>query len=79
MSEEKQEVQLGLNDIAAVVQIIDVVTKRGAFEGPELEAVGVLRNRFAAFVQSKQPVQEEAAEPQIEKVQAEAVYKEWYE
>lgn len=74
MSEETKEVQLGLNDIAAVVQIIDVVTKRGAFEGPELEAVGVLRNRFAAFVQSKQPPQEGApAEPQVEKVEAEAV------
>ena len=73
MTEAKKEVELSLNDIGAVVQIIDVVTKRGAFEGQELEAVGVLRNRFAAFVQSKQPAQEEAAEPQIEKVQAEAV------
>lgn len=58
MTEQTQEVQLTLNDMAAVVQIIDVVTKRGAFEGTELEAVGVLRNRFAKFVQSKQPAQE---------------------
>ena len=72
MSEETKEVQLGLNDIAAVVQIIDVVTKRGAFEGPELEAVGVLRNRFAEFVKSKQPAQEGGA-PEVEKVEAEAV------
>lgn len=65
---QEQEVQLSLNDIAAVVQVIDVVTKRGAFEGSELEAVGVLRNRFAKFVEAKAPKQEE-----VEKVEAEAV------
>jgi len=67
MSNEEQNVELSLNDIASVVQIIDVVTKRGAFEGTELEAVGVLRNRFAKFVESKQPPQEDTAE----KVEAE--------
>lgn len=67
MNNEAQNVELSLNDIAAVVQIIDVVTKRGAFEGTELEAVGVLRNRFAKFVESKQPPQE----PDAEKVEAE--------
>lgn len=71
MTEEVQEVQLSLNDIAAVVQVIDVVTKRGAFEGPELEAVGILRNRFAKFVESKQPPAAEAEG--VEQVQAEAV------
>jgi len=67
---QEQEVQLSLNDIAAVVQIIDVVTKRGAFEGTELEAVGVLRNRFAKFVESKQPPQEGKG---VEKAEAEPV------
>lgn len=61
MSEDQTNIELSLNDIAAVVQIIDVVTKRGAFEGTELEAVGVLRNRFAKFVEAKQPKQEEEA------------------
>jgi len=56
---EEQEVQLSLNDIAAAVQIIDVVTKRGAFEGTELEAVGVLRNRFSKFVEARTPKQDE--------------------
>lgn len=68
MTEEVQEVQLSLNDIAAVVQIIDVVTKRGAFEGTELEAVGILRNRFSKFVESKQPAPEQT---NVEQVQAE--------
>ena len=74
MTEEVQEVQLSLNDIAAVVQVIDVVTKRGAFEGSELEAVGILRNRFAKFVESKQPPAAEAeGGPEVEQVQAEPV------
>ena len=68
MTEQEQEVQLSLNDIAAAVQIIDIVTKRGAFEGTELEAVGMLRNRFAKFVESKQPPQDE-----VEKTEAEPV------
>jgi len=63
MTEQEQEVQLSLNDIAAAVQIIDVVTKRGAFEGTELEAVGMLRNRFAKFVEAKQPPQEQDDTP----------------
>lgn len=71
MTEEVQEVQLSLNDIAAVVQIIDVVTKRGAFEGTELEAVGILRNRFAKFVESKQPAPEQADAEQVQAEPAE--------
>tara|TARA_B100001094_G_C17381017_1_gene416866 strand:+ start:64 stop:339 length:276 start_codon:yes stop_codon:yes gene_type:complete len=53
-------VQLSLADLAAVVSIIDATTKRGAFEGAELETVGAVRNRFAAFVDAQRKVQEEA-------------------
>ena len=53
-------VQLSLADLAAVVQIIDATTKRGAFEGAELETVGSVRNRFAAFVDAQQKAQQEA-------------------
>ena len=53
-------VQLSLADLAAVVSIIDTTTKRGAFEGAELETVGAVRNRFAAFVDAQRKVQEEA-------------------
>jgi hypothetical protein len=47
--------QLGLNDLAAVVQMIDVCSKRGAFEGPELASVGALRTRFVEFLKANQP------------------------
>lgn len=54
VQEEAAPVQLSLADLAAVVQIIDITTKRGAFEGAELESVGTVRNRFASFVESQQ-------------------------
>ena len=48
--EEQQAPQLSLQDIATFVQIIDICSKRGGFEGSELEAVGGLRNRTVAFL-----------------------------
>lgn len=54
--------QLGLADLNAVVQIIDVCSKRGAFEGPELESVGAVRGRIAAFIQANAPKKEEPEE-----------------
>jgi hypothetical protein len=71
MSEENQveEVQtegevpgIGMQDIAACVQIIDIVTKRGAFEGAELADVGTVRNRLAAFLEANKPAEDEATE-----------------
>ena len=72
VSAEEQQVQLSLQDIATMVQIIDICSKRGGFEGPELEAVGGLRNRIVTFLnaaskgaenvpEGEVPVAEEAA------------------
>jgi hypothetical protein len=49
---------IGLSDIAACVQIIDIVTKRGAFEGAELADVGTVRNRLTAFLDANKPKEE---------------------
>jgi hypothetical protein len=46
---------LNLTDIAAVIQIIDVVTKRGAFEGNEMADVGSIRNRLEKFIKAAAP------------------------
>jgi len=77
VQEEAAPVQLSLADIAAVVQIIDITTKRGAYEGPELEAVGAVRNRFEVFVQAHQESEaaatatDEAGDPvEVEEVEA---------
>lgn len=58
-AEVEQEVPgIGLQDIAACVQIIDIVTKRGAFEGAELSDVGTVRNRLAAFLEANKAPEE---------------------
>ena len=62
---ETEAVQLSLQDIATMVQIIDICSKRGGFEGPELEAVGGLRNRVVAFLNEASKGQEETPEGQV--------------
>lgn len=61
--------QLNLSDIRACVTIIDIVTKRGAFEGSELADVGAVRNRLDSFLiqaaaaqEAANPTEETAAE-----------------
>ena len=71
-----EPVQLSLQDIATMVQIVDVCSKRGGFEGPELEAVGGLRNRIVAFLNANAPKdgdQPEGVMPaeEVESVEAE--------
>lgn len=48
--QEQQAPGLSLNDIMAVVQIVDIVTQRGAIKGEELVSVGTVRERFVAFL-----------------------------
>ena len=72
-----EPVQLSLQDIATMVQIIDICSKRGGFEGPEMEAVGSLRTRTVKFLEANSPKgeQQEGAvpqeEPEVETVEAE--------
>lgn len=56
--------QLTVNDIAAALQVIDIVTARGAFRGDELSQVGALRDKLAAFVKASQEAQ--AAEEAVD-------------
>jgi len=75
-TEAEESVQLSLQDIATMVQIIDICSKRGGFEGPELEAVGGLRNRTVKFLnaaskgnetpEGQVPVEEVADEESVE-------------
>lgn len=52
--------EINLQDVDAVVRIIDTVTARGAFRGPELTAVGGVREKFAAVLQAEQAKQQAA-------------------
>lgn len=69
----EEQVNLSLQDIATMVQIIDICSKRGGFEGPELEAVGGLRNRVVKFLNANAPKDEqpEGEVPAVEEVEAE--------
>lgn len=60
MSEQEQQqqqepVNITLQDIATVVQLIDVVSRRGGIEGRELAGVGILRNKLEMFLQQNAP------------------------
>ena len=57
---EEAAPQLTLGHIATMVQIIDLCSKRGGFEGSELEAVGGLRSRVVKFLEANQPKDGEA-------------------
>ena len=60
MSEQDQQqqqepVSISLQDIATVVQLLDVVSRRGGIEGRELAGVGMLRNKLEMFLQQNAP------------------------
>jgi hypothetical protein len=52
---EETLVQLGLNDLAILVQSVDIGSKAGAYNGNDLELIGGARNRVAAFVNANSP------------------------
>ena len=41
---------LNVNDLAMIVNIIDLSSERGVFKGPDLKTVGDLRERLVEFV-----------------------------
>jgi hypothetical protein len=54
--------EINLGDFSVMVSIIDTVSKRGGFEGPELQDVGTLRTRLVTFIDYHQP-RDEAGNP----------------
>lgn len=53
--QEQEQINLSLQDIATVVQMIDVVSRRGGIAGNELAGIGMLRNKFEMFLQQNAP------------------------
>jgi hypothetical protein len=51
-----------ITDLQTVVNIIDVCTKRGSFEGGELLPVGQIREKFIAFIKGNTPPPTEEVE-----------------
>lgn len=55
--QQQEPVQLSMQDIATFVQIIDLASRRGAFEGREMAGVGVLRNKTEMFLRQQAQMQ----------------------
>lgn len=53
--------ELNINDLMAMRNLIDVVSKRGAFQANELSSVGVLFDKLNAFLESVQAQQAQPA------------------
>jgi hypothetical protein len=53
--EQQEPVQISLQDIATVVQLVDVVSRRGGIEGNEMAGVGMLRNKLEMFLRQNAP------------------------
>ena len=49
-TQQEAPVTVSLGDIATVVQIIDVVSRRGGIQGNEMAGVGALRNKLELFL-----------------------------
>ena len=60
MNTEQQKPNIDINDVAMMLQLIDVVTTRGAIRGEELLVIGTLRNKLADIVKANQPAAQEA-------------------
>ena len=57
--QEQEPVTITLGDISTVLQVIDVVSTRGGFQGQELAGVGMLRNKLEAYVRQNAPQQDQ--------------------
>lgn len=57
--QQEQEAVITLGDISTLLQVIDVVSTRGGFQGQELAGIGMLRNKLEAFLRQKGPKQPE--------------------
>lgn len=69
MSEEVEtqaQPEITLGDFIMVVKLIDICSKRGAFEGTELKDVGILRGRLAEFIEANKPADEPESESEEE-------------
>ena len=63
--QQQEPINLTLNDIATFVQIVDIASRRGAFEGRELQGVGGLRNKVEMFLQQQAEAQGASPEGQM--------------
>ena len=54
--------QLGMNDLAILVQAVDIAAKAGSYAGNDMAIIGTSRNNVAAFVKANMPAPAEPTE-----------------
>jgi len=54
------------NEVSLMIQVIDMVSSRGAIRGEELATVGALRNKLAALMDQFQKEQAKVASDDFE-------------
>ena len=59
---QPQAPSVSVNDLVNVYNIIDLASKRGAFQANELSSVGAVANKVKEFVDHVQAAQKAAAE-----------------
>ena len=64
--------QLGMNDLAILVQAVDIAAKAGAYAGNDMAIIGTSRNNVAAFVKANMPAPAEPTETEEAPLSAEA-------
>lgn len=62
LNSEDNPVSLEINDLALMLQILNVVTERGAIRAKEMSTVGQLYAKLEAFVKAHAPVKSEDPE-----------------
>ena len=60
-----EKISISINDIANCLNIIDVVSQRGAIKGPELTSVGQLRDKFALFIEQNKPPEDSSQKEEV--------------
>jgi hypothetical protein len=53
---------LAISDIASLLQIVEVVSQRGAFRAEELSSVGALYDKVKAFIVANTPAEQPTGE-----------------
>lgn len=64
--EETQAESISLNDLASLMQIVELASTRGAFRAAEMSTVGALFDRLNGFLSAVQAQQQAAAEESAE-------------
>ena len=51
-----------------IIQILDVATERGAWKGPELESIAMLRKQTMEQIKNLAEASQQETEPQVESI-----------